>query len=64
MNEVVAELDGSDFEDSEDDFDGYLDIKNDNGGSAPGGSAPVNVINYDNARISNLYLRLSTQRSF
>ena len=26
----------------------------------PGGSAPVNVINYDNARISNLYLRLST----
>ena len=29
MNEVVAELDGSDFEDSEDDFDGYLDMKND-----------------------------------
>ena len=27
MNEVVAELDGSDFEDSEDDFDGYLDMK-------------------------------------
>ena len=24
MNEVVAELDGSDFEDSEDDFDGYF----------------------------------------
>ena len=29
MNEVVAELDGSDFEDSEDDFDGYLDKSND-----------------------------------
>ena len=29
MNEVVAELDGSDFEDSEDDFDGYLDMKSD-----------------------------------
>ena len=27
MNEVVAELDGSDFEDSKDDFDGYLDMK-------------------------------------
>ena len=26
-NEAVAELDGSDFEDSEDDFDGYLDMK-------------------------------------
>ena len=30
MNEVVAELDGSDFEDSEDDFDGYLYMKSDN----------------------------------
>ena len=30
MNEVVAELDGSDFEDSEDDFDGYLDMESDN----------------------------------
>ena len=29
MNEVVAELDGSDFEDSEYDFDGYLDMKSD-----------------------------------
>ena len=29
LNEVVAELDGSDFEDSEDDFDGYLDMKSD-----------------------------------
>ena len=29
MNEVVAELDGSDFEDSEDDFDGYLDMSDD-----------------------------------
>ena len=29
VNEVVAELDGSDFEDSEDDFDGYLDMKSD-----------------------------------
>ena len=29
VNEVVAELDGSDLEDSEDDFDGYLDIKSD-----------------------------------
>ena len=27
VNEVVAELDGNDFEDSEDDFDGYLDMK-------------------------------------
>ena len=27
VNEVMAELDGSDFEDSEDDFDGYLDMK-------------------------------------
>ena len=27
VNEVVAELDGSDFEDSEDDFDRYLDMK-------------------------------------
>ena len=27
MNEVVAELDRSDFEDSEDDLDGYLDMK-------------------------------------
>ena len=27
MNEVVAELDRSDFEDSEDDFNGYLDMK-------------------------------------
>ena len=27
VNEVVAELDGSDFEDSEYDFDGYLDMK-------------------------------------
>ena len=26
----MAELDGSDFEDSEDDFDGYLDMKSDN----------------------------------
>ena len=26
MNEVVAELDRSDFEDSEDDLDGYLDM--------------------------------------
>ena len=30
MNEVVAQLDGSDFEDSEDDFDGYLDMESDN----------------------------------
>ena len=30
VNEVVAELDGIDFEDSEDDFDGYLDMKSDN----------------------------------
>ena len=30
MNEVVAELDESDFEDSEDDFDGYLDMESDN----------------------------------
>ena len=29
MNEDVAELDGSDFEDSEEDFDGYLDMKSD-----------------------------------
>ena len=29
MNEVVAELDGSDFEDIEDNFDGYLDMKSD-----------------------------------
>ena len=29
MNEVVAELDRSDFEDSEDDHDGYLDMKSD-----------------------------------
>ena len=29
VNEVVAELDGSDFEDSEDDFDEYLDMKSD-----------------------------------
>ena len=29
MNEVVAELDGSDFEDSEDDVDGYLDMESD-----------------------------------
>ena len=27
VNEVVAELDRSDFEDSEDDLDGYLDMK-------------------------------------
>ena len=27
MNEVVAELDGSNFEDSEYDFDGYLDME-------------------------------------
>ena len=25
----MVELDGSDFEDSEDDFDGYLDMKSD-----------------------------------
>ena len=30
VNEVVAELDQSDFEDSEDDLDGYLDMKSDN----------------------------------
>ena len=30
MNEVVAELDGSDFEDSDDDFDGYLEMECDN----------------------------------
>ena len=30
MNEVAAELDGSDFEDSDDDFDGYLDMESDN----------------------------------
>ena len=30
VNDVVAELDGSDFEDSEDDFDGYLDMESDN----------------------------------
>ena len=30
MNEVVAELDGSDFEDSEDDFDVYLVMESDN----------------------------------
>ena len=29
VNEVVAELEESDFEDSEDDFDGYLDMKSD-----------------------------------
>ena len=29
VNEVVAELDRSDFEDSEDDLDGYLDMKSD-----------------------------------
>ena len=29
VNEVVAELDGSDFEDSEDDLEGYLDMKSD-----------------------------------
>ena len=29
VNEVVAELDGSDFEDSEDDVDGYLDMESD-----------------------------------
>ena len=29
MNEVVAKLDGSDFEESEDDFDGYMDMKSD-----------------------------------
>ena len=29
VSEVVTELDGSDFEDSEDDFDGYLDMKSD-----------------------------------
>ena len=29
VNVVVTELDGSDFEDSEDDFDGYLDMKSD-----------------------------------
>ena len=29
VNEVVAELDGSDFENSEDDFDGYLDMESD-----------------------------------
>ena len=29
VNEVVAELDGSDFEDSEYDFGGYLDMKSD-----------------------------------
>ena len=28
----------------------------------PGGSAPVNVINYYNSRISNLYLRLFTHK--
>ena len=30
MNEVAAELDESDFEASEEDFDGYLDMKSDN----------------------------------
>ena len=30
VDEVVAELDESDFEDSEDDFDGYLDMESDN----------------------------------
>ena len=30
MNKVVAKLDGSDFEDSEDCFDGYLDMESDN----------------------------------
>ena len=30
MNEVVAELYGSNFEDSDDDFDGYLDMESDN----------------------------------
>ena len=30
MNEVVAEINGSDFEDSEVDFDGYLDMESDN----------------------------------
>ena len=29
MNEVVTELDVSDFEESKDDFDGYLDMKSD-----------------------------------
>ena len=29
VNEVVAELDGSDFKVSEDDFDGYFDMKSD-----------------------------------
>ena len=108
MNEVVAELDRSDFEDSEDDLDGYLDMKSDyeaytykkRDGAVegneertekeddligtnrdrewliywaahwhfskytlqPGGSAPVNVINYYNARNSNLYLRLFTHK--
>ena len=30
VNEVAAELDGSNFEDSENDFDGYLDMESDN----------------------------------
>ena len=29
MNEVVTELDVSDFEESKDDFDGHLDMKSD-----------------------------------
>ena len=30
MNEVVAELYGNNFEDSEDDFDGYFEMESDN----------------------------------
>ena len=30
VNEVVAELYGSNFKDREDDFDGYLDMESDN----------------------------------
>ena len=50
------------------DNEAYMNKRRDGAGSPPkytlqpGGSAPVNVINYDNARISILYLRLSTHK--
>ena len=60
VNEVVAELYGSDFKDSEDDFDGYLDMKSDDeaytnkrrDGAVEGNGErtekeDVNYVNYD-----------------
>ena len=63
MNEVVAKFKGSDFEDSEDDFDRYLDMESYNDTYTNETRDGAVEGDNDNARISNYgYIRLSTHK--